>query len=410
VRPFFTQANQFYNNFNCDACSGYRTILYTPNIPTPAQGYAVEGKQGNFGFAAFDSIGDDRTDIASALDYTSPDTKWNSSYMRVAANVPGTTDVAQELGTSWYDLKRLSFYVNVGNETGSDVANPSQAQFIDAGGGWQNQHFGVFGSVRNVGPEFNPYDGFVAHAGIAGYGLYMARIWDFSPNDKLASAGIGGFVDRYQGPQYGQAQSDNSLQLDILTKSAWDFQLLTGSDYWRFGQTLSPISQNAGFSITYHSGLQTNNPGQFPAHGTSATPTQLQYFTGAYGNGRLDTWFRTSTIRVGDRGALSIAIDNTAQWMRYGADNIQWFDSVSYTFQISRDSSIAFGVRKIIGYPPQPNGGGNCAGTCSNVSIAYHLRLKRYEFYVAYGNPNTLTTVPQAIFKVIFYAGGEKGV
>jgi len=46
---------------------------------------------------------------------------------------------------------------------------------------------------------------------------------------------------------------------------------------------------------------------------------------------------------------------------------------------------------------------------CSNVSVAYHLRLRSSEIYLAYGNPNALTTVPQAIFKVIFYAGAQKG-
>ena len=48
-------------------------------------------------------------------------------------------------------------------------------------------------------------------------------------------------------------------------------------------------------------------------------------------------------------------------------------------------------------------------GKCTNVSIAYHLRLTNTEFYIAYGNPNALTTVPQAILKVIFYLGGQKG-
>ena len=63
----------------------------------------------------------------------------------------------------------------------------------------------------------------------------------------------------------------------------------------------------------------------------------------------------------------------------------------------------------MVGDPPSPNGGGDCVGTCSNVSVAYHLRLRNSEFYLAYGDPNTLTTVPQAIFKVIFYAGAQKG-
>ena len=412
VRPFFTQAANFYQMFNCDVCSGYHTILYTPSIPTPSQGYAVEGRQGNFGFAGFDSIGDQRTDLAQTLDYASPDQHWTSVYERVQANVPGLTDVANEVGLDYWDTRHTSVYLNVGNETGSDVSDPNQAKFLDMGGGYGDQHFALYGAVRNYGAQFMPYDGFDPHPGIAGYALYSAYIWNpkAGSGSMFAAIGADGFFDRYQGPQYGQAQSDNAATLDFLTKSAWDLTLWSGSDYWRFGPALTPISQNGGISLTYHSGLQTDNPGNFPNHGSSATPTELQYFTGRYGDGRLDTWYRTSTIRVGTRGALSLAIDDTAQWM-YGktADNIQWFDSVAYTYQIDRNSSLSFGVRKIIGFPPQPNGGGNCEGVCSNVSMAYHLRLKDYEFYLAYGDPNTLSTIPQAIFKVIFYAGAQKG-
>ena len=70
---------------------------------------------------------------------------------------------------------------------------------------------------------------------------------------------------------------------------------------------------------------------------------------------------------------------------------------------------VAVGLRHVTGYPPQPNGGGNCEGACSNVSVAYHLRMRNAEFYLAYGDPNSLTTVPQAILKAIFYVGGQKG-
>jgi hypothetical protein len=43
------------------------------------------------------------------------------------------------------------------------------------------------------------------------------------------------------------------------------------------------------------------------------------------------------------------------------------------------------------------------------VSLAYHLRRPHEEFYFAYGTPNTLSTTPQALLKVIFYVGGQKG-
>ncbi len=408
VRPFFTQAASYYNAFNCNACA-YYTNLYTPAIPTFAQGYAFEGKQGPLGFAAFDAIGDGRNDAAAALDYTSPDNRWGATFQHVSADLTNLVDDSNLAGVRWTDHRYLSAYANAGNDTGTNVTAPGLATVFDGGGGYGTPHFALYGALRSVGPQFQPVDGYVTHAGIAGYALYTARIWDFSPSDKLASIGVSGYMDRYQGPVYGQAQSDNQLLLDLLTKSAWDLQLSSGSDYWRFGSVLTPISQNGGFSLTYHSGLQTNNPGSFPNHGSSAYPTQLSYSTGRYGAGRLDTWFRTTTMRVGERGTLSFAVDDTAQWIPEATSNIQWFDSVAYSYQINRDSSIAIGLRRVTGEPPEPNGGGNCSGVCSNVSVAYHLRLRHEEVYFAYGNPNTLNTVPQALLKVIFYLGGQKG-
>jgi hypothetical protein len=407
VRPFFTQAAAFYG-FNCDVCNGYRTLLYTPSIPTPSQGYAFEGKQGDFGFTGFDAIGDQRNDSAAAVTFESDDTHWNLGIDHVLANLPGVVDDTNGGTVSWFNGKYLSAYLNYSREAGTDVPDQGQGEWIDGGGGWSNQHFALYGSMRKVGSEFNPVDGFDSHPGIAGYALYSARDWTFDPKSFLASAGVSVFLDRYQGVAYGAAQTDTQVLLDILTKNTIDLQLFSGSDYWRFGTDMTPISQNGGFSLTYHSGMQ-NNMNNFPTHGASSTPTTIQYYTGRYGDGRLDTWLRSSTMRVGERGSLTLTLDNTAQWFDAGRDNVQWFDSLAYSYQIDRDSSFAIGVRRVIGMPPQPNGGGDCAGTCSNISVAYHKRFKHEELYAAYGDPNTLITVPQAILKLIFYVGSQKG-
>ena len=428
VRPFFTQAAGYYNNFNCNVCNGFRTTLYTPAIPTPREGYAFEGRQGDFGFAAFDAIRTGRSDAAAAVNYTSNDNRWNAAFQHVSANLPGLHDDADEAGVSWYNGKYIAAYANYAWNSGTNVTDRSQGGWLDAGGGWWNQHFALFGSVRKVGALFNPVDGFNTHPGLAGYGVYMARIWTFSPNDFFSSIGVDGVVDRYKSTTYngipgGIAQADNFALIDLLTKSTIDLQLSTGSNYWLFTSRLpgsgiapgspfdgmvTPISQNAGFAITYHSGMQ-NNINNFPTHGSSSTPTSISFNTGRYGNGRLDTWFRGSTLRVGNRGYLTLTVDDTAQYFQTEPANVQWFDGVSYAYQVGPNSSFAVGVRRVIGLPPQPNGGGNCEGVCSNISVAYHLRLRHEEFYMAYGDPNTLITVPQAIFKIIFYAGGEKG-
>lgn len=408
VRPFFTQAANFYG-FNCDVCNGFRTLLYTPAIPTPSQGYAFEGKQGDFGFTGFDAVGDSRNDSAAAANYTTDDTHWNVTFNHVMANLPGVVDDTNGGSVSWFSGKYLSGYLNYSREDGTNVLDQSQAAWIDAGGGWGNQHFALYGSMRKVGEDFNPVDGFDSHPGIAGYAIYSARDWTFDPKSFLSSAGVSVFLDRYQGVAYGQAQSDNSVLVDLLTKNTFDLQLSSGSDYWRFGTALTPISQNAGISLTYHSGMQ-NNMNNFPTHGASSTPTSISYSTGRYGDGRLDTWFRSSTMRVGERGSLTLTVNNTAQWLNgLAPDNVQWFDSLAYSYQIDRDSSFGVGLRRVIGMPPSPNGGGDCIGTCSNVTLAYHKRFKHEELYAAYGDPNTLITVPQAILKIIFYMGSQKG-
>ena len=184
VRPFFTQAASYYNTFNCDVCSGYTTTLYTPAIPTFAQGYAFEGKQGNLGLAGFDAIADGRKDIATALDYTSPDTRWQGAFQHVTTALTGLIDNTNEIGANWTDHNHLSAYANYSVENGTLVLDPGLATHFDAGGGYGSPHFAIYGSVRTTGPQFNPVDGFVSHPGIAGYALYSAHIWTFSPIER----------------------------------------------------------------------------------------------------------------------------------------------------------------------------------------------------------------------------------
>ncbi len=199
VRPFFTQAGPYYNNFNCDVCGGFRTTLYTPAIPTPAQGYAFEGKDGSFGLAAFDAIGAGRNDSAAALNYTSNDNHWNASLQHVVADVPGVVDVSNEAGVSWFNGKYLSAYANYATDRGTNVLDPGQGNWFDGGAGFSNQQYALFGSFRDVGTYFNPVDGFDSHPGIVGYGLYGARVWTFAPKRfsiVVRSLGIHGSLSR----------------------------------------------------------------------------------------------------------------------------------------------------------------------------------------------------------------------
>jgi hypothetical protein len=441
VRPFFTQADNYFDNFDCSVCPEIAN-LYSPSIPTPHQGYAIGGHQGQIQFAGFDAIGAGRSDAAQSLGYTSSDNRIRYFMERVSAdcNLPATTlcplgttaihDDTFANGISYSDGKHIDSYFNYGSDSGSQVSIPNQAQRYDSGVFLYNPTEGAAFSTRKVGLYYDPADGLVQHPDIAGYGAFGVKIWTFGPASPLNSIGVASVFDRYHNHFGLLDQSDSTLILDALTRGRIDVQATIGSSYLlqdfscSFATCVfSPISQN-GIGITYHSGT-VNNPGNFPSHGSSATPTFLTFNTGRFGPGRLDSWTRGTTMVASPRGTLSLEADDTRQYLDNGVTNVQWLERIGYTYAVNADSSFAVGVRRIFGTPPlvftaapvscttvetivQAGAIAPCTGAW-NLSFAYHRRLPHDELYVGYGDASQLSTTPSFVLKLIHYFGAEKG-
>jgi hypothetical protein len=408
VRPFFTQGANFYDNFSCDACP-FVAQLYTPSIPTPRNGYAFEGKQGNFSFAGFDAVGNRRNDGAANVAWRSADNRWRISAQSVAANQPGLTDHVDTTGVSWQDNKHLQAYFDYGSDSGTNVLAGNRAQRYGGGMYYYTNTFGFAASARSVGQYYEPVDGFVQHADIAGYAVYVNKIWLFDKKSWLNSIQFGTFDDRYHGHTGGLNQTDTSFFLDILTQSRIDINTSVGASYLRLDSgVFTPISQN-GIGVTWHSGT-ANNPGSNGFHGSSSTPTSVFYNTGRFGPGRVDSWVRSSTMRVGMRGTLSLEADDTRGYEDNGATNVQWLERLGYSYATGANSSLAVGVRRIIGTPPMLDIGAAPGFTSAwNLSFAYHRRTPHDELYFAYGDASQLSTLPQFVVKLIHYFGAEKG-
>jgi hypothetical protein len=441
VRPFFTQADNYFDQLNCNACPGIAN-LYSPNIPTPREGYALGGHQGQFMFAGFDAIGNGRTDAAQSLGYTSVDNHWNYFMERISANcdLPGTTDCQFDTplvhdnvftnGLSYNDGKHLEAYFNYGSDSGNQVLLPNQAQRYDGGMFLYDANEGFAFSERKIGLYYNPADGLISHPDIAGYGIYGAKILTFGQSSPFNSIGFSGFADRYHNMFGALDQTDNTVLVDVLTKSRIDVQGSIGSDYLlqQTGCTgsaciFSPVSQN-GIGVVWHSGT-ANSPNNFPNHGSSSTPTSVTFNTGRFGPGRLDAWQRIATMRAGMRGTLSFEADDTRQYLDAGGSNVQWLERASYSYAPTADSSIAVGVRRIVGTPPlifteapvncttvvtvvRPGALVPCTGAW-NLSFAYHHRSPHDELYLGYGDASQLSTTPGFIVKFIHYFGAQKG-
>jgi hypothetical protein len=393
TRPFFTQGAGFYNVYECDACPA-EFSLYTPAIPTPRDGYAIEGHEGRFSFGSFDAVGTQRSDTAQSVLYqTLPRTLFVSA-QRVAVDMPGFKDDTLQFATKWSDLQHKFVYANYGTEGGTNINDPAQSKFAEIGGGF----FGPFSftgfGIRRIGAQYNPYDGFFSNSGIAGYGISSTHNW--FPNGGFAKSMTAGvFTDHYQSTTgLGTALVDYNSFFDIVTKKLWEFTANTGSSYYLIGDVLTPITQNQT-TITYHAG--------------TATPTAVSFATGIFGDGRLNSWTRSTTFKLGRRAIVTLQANNTQQFLVSGV-NEQWLERASVAFQQGPDASFAIGLRRIIGVPPLLTTlDTSCEGGCTNVSFAYHKRLGPFEFYTAYGDPSQLTTRPQFIFKVIRYIGADKG-
>lgn len=393
TRPFFTQGAGFYNYYECDACPNEGS-LYTPAIPTPRDGYALEGHEGPFSFGSFDAVGAGRDDTAQSVVYTNTPRTWYTSAQRVAVDMPGFKDDTLQFATKWSDLQHKFVYANYGTENGTAIDDSSQSKFYEVGGGFFGPYSFTGGGLRRIGAQYNPYDGFFSNNAIAGYGVDTQHTW--LPIAGGVKSIIGSlYTDHYQSTVgQGTALVDYQAQIDIVTRKLWEFSTGTGSSYYLIGNGLTPITQNQN-SLIYHSG--------------TATPTQFSYATGMFGGGRLDSFVRSTTFAVGRRTLVTLQANDTRQYLSSGV-NVEWLERASIAFQQGPDASFAVGLRRILGVPPlltTPDT--SCAAGCTNVSFAYHRRIGGLELYTAYGDPSQLITRPQFIFKFIRYIGADKG-
>jgi hypothetical protein len=431
VRPFFTQGGNFYNNFNCNDCVDY-PFLYTPAIPTPREGYAVEGVQGLANFSAFESIGKlGRADNAETLTWQTQDKHVSLNAMRFGTdcttNNPFPCEPAALGGTppGYHDSTLLyqitegnrhnsSFYFTGGGEHGTFVSDPNRAQFREWGINLFTQKFGFFPAYHDIGAQYAPTDQFIQTTDVHGPSLFVNRTWDNAPTSLIRNFTLSQDIQHYRNGAGQLDLADAFSQIVVNTKNQFQVQASTGYQYFLIGSYGSTINQN-GVLLSYGK--------------TTSAPTTITYNIGRFGPGYLRSTTRLATLRTGPRATLTLEGDNTNQQMdsdanapgfAAGPKEVQWLERASFAYQVSPQSSVALGVRRIIGTspfvvppeqtfcPPRHNFPG-CYVNESNVSFAYYRHVGQDELYVVYGDPNNLYTLPAFIVKYVHYFGAQKG-
>lgn len=393
VRPFFTQGGNYYNNFNCNDCLNM-PILYTPNIPTPRSGYAVEGKQGNLTFAGFDAIGVQRNDSAQALYWHSNDHRLQALYQRVGVDLPGAHDLAEYYQGVAGNSHNFNAYFTLGNERGTQITSPGEGRYGEYGVNFYTPKSGLFAAYHDVGSQYAPYDGFNQISDVKGPSIYMYREFDNDPKSFIQSITPSVDYASYTDHTGTKNYAYDSLYVSVNTRNQWSLQLTTGSEYLRFPN---------------QPGGSTNQNGVYVAYGANTSyPSSITYNAGRFGAGFLHSIDLRTSIPVMRRGTLSFTAYNTNQTLDAGGSYKQWLERVSFGYQLGPNQSVAVGWRRIIGTGPvffdTPE---FIDGT--NLSFAYYRRFRGMEMYFAYGTPNTLSTQHDVIFKLIRYIGADKG-
>lgn len=393
VRPFFTQGSNYYNGFNCNDCLDF-PLLYTPGIPTPRSGYALEGKQGQVTFAGFDAIGVNRNDSAQSFKWETDDRRYFALYQRVGVDMPGFHDLAQYYQVTGGNFHNLNAYVTLGNETGTQITSAGAGRYAEYGVNLYTPKSGVFAAYHDVGSQYAPYDAFNQINDTKGPTLYAYREFDFGAHSFVqnftANYDWGDFTDHTGLRNYSYGSAFFSLN----TRNQWTLQWGTGSSYLRFpGQPGGYNAQN----------------GIYLAYGANTSyPSSISYNIGRFGAGFLHSTDLITTLRVTRRGTLSLEAYNTDQNLDAGGSLEQWLERVSFSYQVDPSQSVAIGWRKIVGSGPvfftTPS---LTEGT--NLSFAYYRRFHGAELYFAYGTPNTLSTQHDFLFKIIRYIGADKG-
>lgn len=393
VRPFFTQGANYYNSFNCNDCWNY-PLLYTPAIPTPREGYALEGKQGPVTFGAFDALGDARNDAAQSLQWVSKDHRFNATYQRTAVDLPGVHDVSEYYQAVGGNTHNFNAYVTLGDEGGTQVTDAGGGRYDEYGVNFFTPKSGLFAAYHAVGAQYAPIDAFTQISDVAGPTVYAFREFDNDPHSLIQNVTVSQDYGRLHDGTGALNYAYNTSNLTLNTRTQWTLGLSSGQTYLRFPAQPGGFTNQNGVSLFY--GKNTS------------TPKGIAYNIGRYGAGFLRSTDLQSSWKVGRRGTFSLEAYKTDDRLDAGGELVQWLERVSFGFQIGSGQSVAAGWRRIIGTSPTFFDAPEYTNA-TNLSFAYYRRMKGMELYLAYGNPSLLSTQHSVILKLIRYMGADKG-
>lgn len=407
-RPFFSQGAQYINSLPGININNYDTLFYTPSIGVFNSGEKVEGTIGRSTIGTLNVSGLGFDDTATGYQYTTPDNETNLSFESVDANHVGLHDQAD--GVAMTDQNSHSGVVAGARlqwERGTLVTAPSQAQDDAVLTGLKNAHWEVFGVYYDIGPQYNPVDGYVTLNDVRGPQGFVQY---------TGQGGTRGSLKSYQVVLLGDRYADRSgatHQADVIGNATVTFKSLLSVSYGTDSSELRTYAQ----PYPVYSGAQNllfnaRSLGLGYRDGTPA-PIDFSYSWGPYGIGQGSATgnmflrqFDLSTSRQYGTYGISAEYQGNVEQPYPGSALLpksQWLRRISLSRSFGRDTTIALALRSISG-----TGGFALPGT--NIALSYHQRFRNQDqLYIDYGTPAAASTLHRLIVKFVFHSGGGSG-
>lgn len=405
-RPFFAQGANYFNTLPGININSNDLQFYSPNIGVFNRGLKLEGTVGPSQTGLLNIAGAGFDDTIFGYAYSKSDNSLTLAADGVDANHTGIRDDTLGYSIATTNPRDGIFALaKITMDRGTNVSAPSQANDFQLGAGLQNAHTTMLVKYTDIGPQYNPIDGYLQLNDLRGPQAFYQYSGNGPKDAAIKSyqllAGADRFVDRT-----GSAhQSDVFSNVSVTFKNLVTMQYGQTTSELRFYSDAFPVYtgtqvlpfNNQTVTIGYRDGTPEPIDGSYswgPFQNNALQPVYLQQMS-ASTSAQRGLWGLT----LGYNGAIEHATPNSTA----PALDSQWLRSVAVTRSFGKNASLALGLREING-----NGGYALPGT--NLAVSYHQRFNNLdELYVDYGTPAAISTLNRLIVKFIFHVGGDTG-
>jgi Carbohydrate family 9 binding domain-like len=415
-RPFFAQGSNYINSVGGFGVNGPSDLLfYSPSLGIVDYGAKVEGTEGKNIVGLLDTKGDGFNDQAFGYTFQQPDGTISLSLQGVNANHPDVTDHTIGFGGSYQNLHSgFQPIIIYEQETGTFVNAGSLGHLLNIGevtnhGLWQSGFV-----YRDVGPDFNPVDGYTAINDIRGPQAFAVYTGLANQQSIIKSYRLDVVLDRFVDRSGAAHQVDTQEGASILFKNLLRVGFSTDASELRTYEEAYPFytnGQNVAFdtnqlSLNYRDG--TPSPTDFTyAFGPFAvscedlpsTPAPCADAVNEFAPAYTQQFNLTSTKAFAGGLAATATYAGTIERPFLGTMDSQFLRKISLSRALGADAQIALSFGTI-------NGQGGFAAPGTNLAVSYHKRFRNQsQLYFEYGSPASYHTLQRFVLKYVYHIG-----